>query len=62
VLRGHLKRAPLPTQVGRLYDSVAIAHAECWDLPLPDLEQTLACPAPSLGDADCAPIGEGLHA
>jgi gamma-glutamyl hercynylcysteine S-oxide synthase len=42
ILRQHLGEAPVLPTVDSLYDSITIAHADRWDLPLPDLHQTLA--------------------
>lgn len=42
VLRQHLQRPPLRPDVDSLYDSIRIAHDDRWDLPLPDLNDTLA--------------------
>ncbi|MCB1774904.1 MAG: SUMF1/EgtB/PvdO family nonheme iron enzyme [Gammaproteobacteria bacterium] len=42
VLRQHLGQAPATSSVDTLYDSITIAHDDRWDLPLPDLEATLA--------------------
>jgi iron(II)-dependent oxidoreductase len=42
VLRQHLNRAPVRDDADRLYDSITIAHDDRWDLPLPELQQTLA--------------------
>jgi iron(II)-dependent oxidoreductase len=42
ILRQHLQQAPATATVDQLYDSISIAHDDRWDLPLPDLEATLA--------------------
>jgi len=42
VLRQHLGEAPGRPDVDALYDSITIAHDDRWDLPLPDLPDTLA--------------------
>ncbi|MFP3874665.1 MAG: selenoneine synthase SenA [Thiohalophilus sp.] len=42
VLRQHLNHAPIREDADRLYDSISIAHDDRWDLPLPDMPQTLA--------------------
>jgi iron(II)-dependent oxidoreductase len=42
VLRQHLNRQPIREDADRLYDSITIAHDDRWDLPLPELQQTLA--------------------
>jgi len=42
VLRQHLGEGPARPDVDRLYDSITIAHDDRWDLPLPDLPDTLA--------------------
>jgi len=41
VLRQHLGEAPGRPDVDQLYDSIAIAHDDRWDLPLPSLADTL---------------------
>ncbi|MDJ0881320.1 MAG: selenoneine synthase SenA [Gammaproteobacteria bacterium] len=41
VLRQHLGRAAIRADVDNLYDSITIAHDDRWDLPLPELAQTL---------------------
>lgn len=42
VLRQHLGEPPVLPGVDALYDSITIAHDDRWDLPLPDLADTLA--------------------
>jgi iron(II)-dependent oxidoreductase len=42
VLRQHLGEQPVFPNVDELYDSISIAHEDRWDLPLPDLTDTLA--------------------
>lgn len=42
VLRRHGGEAPGRPDVDRLYDSISIAHDDRWDLPLPELPETLA--------------------
>ena len=42
VLRQHLGEQPVFPEVDALYDSITIAHDDRWDLPLPDLADTLA--------------------
>ena len=42
VLRQHFNRQPIREDADRLYDSITIAHDDRWDLPLPELQQTLA--------------------
>jgi len=42
ILRQHLGRPPVLAQADALYDSITIAHDDRWDLPLPQLEETLA--------------------
>jgi len=42
VLRRHLGEAPGRPDVDQLYDSIGTVHDRRWDLPLPDLPQTLA--------------------
>jgi len=42
VLRHHLHRPAIREDADRLYDSISIAHDDRWDLPLPELQQTLA--------------------
>ena len=42
ILRQHLGLDPVLESVDQLYDSINIAHADRWDLPLPRLEETLA--------------------
>jgi len=42
ILRQHLGLEPVLAAVDSLYDSIAIAHDDRWDLPLPGLEDTLA--------------------
>jgi len=42
VLRQHLGENPGRADVDALYDSITIAHDDRWDLPLPDLRDTLA--------------------
>jgi iron(II)-dependent oxidoreductase len=42
VLRQHLGEQPVLTNVDKLYDSINIAHDDRWDLPLPELADTLA--------------------
>ncbi len=42
VLRRHGGEPPGRPDVDRLYDSISIAHDDRWDLPLPDLPETLA--------------------
>lgn len=42
ILRQHLGLEPVLASVDSLYDSITIAHADRWDLPLPSLEDTLA--------------------
>ena len=42
VLRQHMNRPPIREDADRLYDSIGIAHDDRWDLPLPQLQQTLA--------------------
>ncbi len=42
ILRQHLGESPILPEADALYDSISIAHETRWDLPLPDLEQTLA--------------------
>ena len=42
VLRQHMNRPPIREDADRLYDSISIAHDDRWDLPLPELQQTLA--------------------
>ena len=42
VLRQHLNRQPIREDADRLYDSITITHDDRWDLPLPELQQTLA--------------------
>ncbi|MCG6965015.1 MAG: SUMF1/EgtB/PvdO family nonheme iron enzyme [Chromatiaceae bacterium] len=42
ILRKHLGEAPVMPGADSLYDSITIAHATRWDLPLPDLPATLA--------------------
>lgn len=41
VLRQHLGRAPVIDEADALYDSITIAHDDRWDLPLPQLDETL---------------------
>ena len=42
ILRQHLGLEPVLASVDSLYDSISIAHADRWDLPLPSLDDTLA--------------------
>jgi len=42
ILRQHLGLEPAFESVDSLYDSITIAHDDRWDLPLPDLDDTLA--------------------
>ena len=42
ILRRHLGQDPLFDSVDSLYDSIRIAHDHRWDLPLPNLDDTLA--------------------
>jgi len=42
VLRQHLGEPPVLPGADALYDSITIAHDDRWDLPLPDLADTLA--------------------
>ena len=42
VLRQHGGEPPARPDVDGLYDSISIAHDDRWDLPLPDLPETLA--------------------
>jgi gamma-glutamyl hercynylcysteine S-oxide synthase len=42
VLRRHCGEPPGRPDVDRLYDSITIAHDDRWDLPLPELPETLA--------------------
>ncbi len=42
VLRRHLGHAPIRTDADTLYDSITIAHADRWDLPLPSVAETRA--------------------
>jgi iron(II)-dependent oxidoreductase len=42
VLRQHGGEPPARPDVDRLYDSIHIAHDDRWDLPLPELPETLA--------------------
>jgi iron(II)-dependent oxidoreductase len=42
VLRQHLGEQPVFPGVDELYDSITIAHDDRWDLPLPELADTLA--------------------
>ncbi len=42
VLRRHLGEAPERPDVDQLYDSIAIAHEDRWDLPLPSMAETLS--------------------
>jgi len=42
VLRQHLDEQPVMPGVDALYDSITIAHDDRWDLPLPELADTLA--------------------
>ena len=41
VLRRHLGQSPIRADADDLYDSISIAHDDRWDLPLPNLQQTL---------------------
>ena len=61
VLRQHLGEPPVFADVDALYDSITIAHDDRWDLPLPELADTLAymqevqarvCRRLEQGDAD----------
>ena len=42
ILRHHLGEPPVLPGVDELYDSINIAHDDRWDLPLPELADTLA--------------------
>jgi len=42
ILRHHLGEPPVISDVDALYDSIHIAHDDRWDLPLPELADTLA--------------------
>jgi iron(II)-dependent oxidoreductase len=42
VLRQHFGEQPVLPDVDELYDSINIAHEDRWDLPLPELADTLA--------------------
>lgn len=42
ILRQHLGEKPVFDSVDSLYDSISIAHDDRWNLPLPELDDTLA--------------------